>query len=560
MSLWRSLLCSTVLFSFASQAFAQGLPETIDPGRVQQRFERDQRPAIVPDEAVPGAQQEQAPSFDPALRFELKSVSIAGNTVFSTDQLHPLFADKIGTQVSLNEVQAIANAITAKYRNEGYILSRALVPVQRIGGGEVEIQVIEGYIDGVSFQGEVPGDPWLIGQYAERITHSRPLNVADMERYILLINDLAGMTARGALSPSATAQGASQLTVTLEQRDYDGSFEVDNRGSRFLGPAQGKITLRANDLAGMHERITFRTVDTLNLEELRYHELSVEQPVGPEGTRVRLLGSMTETEPGNGLEPLDIEGDSTTFILEATHPFLRSRRENLFGTFGFTYRDTESDVLGTEIYEDNIRTVHAGAAYDFYDRWLGINQVAASVTQGLDILGANDDGDAISRANAEHDFTRFNIDAQRLQSIDENFSVQLNASAQYGMDELYSSEEFTLGGEFFGSAYDPSELSGDHGVSGRAELQYNLDYPIDWMNTSQFYTFLDGGKIWNRNALAGEFSNASLVSSGLGMRFNALDQWRGGLELALPMTRDVSAEGSDGDDARIFFRLSYDLP
>ncbi len=560
MTNWRMLLCSTVLVSVATQAGAQGLPETIDPGRLQERFERDERPDVVPDEVVPSDRQpSSAPSFDPDLRFELQAVDIEGNTVFSDDELAMLYADHIGQEVNLNAVQAIAQEITVKYRSAGYILARAVVPAQRIGEGEVTIRVIEGYIDNVTFQGEVPGDTGLIDKYVKNLTEQRPLNVEQMERYILLINDLAGMTARGALSPSPATPGASLLTITMQQRDYDGRFELDNRGSRFLGPAQGKITLRGNDLFGNHERITFRTVDTLNLDELFYHELSIEQPVGSEGTRLRLLGSITDTEPGNGLEPLDIEGDSVSVILEATHPFIRSRRENLFGTFGFTYRDTELDVLGTELYEDNIRKVHAGFSYDFYDRYLGINQFSARITQGIDAFGANDDNDPVSRANADPDFTRVNFDAQRLQSIDEHFAIQLNTSGQYAFDELYSSEEFTIGGEFFGSAYDPAELSGEHGIAARAELQYNIDYPAQWLNSSQAYYFLDGGKIWNDNALAGELANASLVSTGLGLRIEALDQWRGALELATPVTRDVSAEGSDGDDTRLFFRLSYDL-
>ena len=41
---------------------------------------------------------------------------------------------------------AIADRITTKYRNDGYILSRAIVPAQRISGGALQVQVVEGYI------------------------------------------------------------------------------------------------------------------------------------------------------------------------------------------------------------------------------------------------------------------------------------------------------------------------------------------------------------------------------------------------------------------------------
>jgi len=51
--------------------------------------------------------------------------------------------------ITVAELQQIVQDITNYYRNNGYILSRAVLPPQHVANGVVYVQVIEGYIDHV---------------------------------------------------------------------------------------------------------------------------------------------------------------------------------------------------------------------------------------------------------------------------------------------------------------------------------------------------------------------------------------------------------------------------
>ena len=83
------------------------------------------------------------------IKFALTGVNIDGSTIYSDCELLPLYKDFLGTEVTLSQIFQIAGRITVKYRADGYILTIAVVPAQKIKAGIVTIEVIEGFVSGV---------------------------------------------------------------------------------------------------------------------------------------------------------------------------------------------------------------------------------------------------------------------------------------------------------------------------------------------------------------------------------------------------------------------------
>ena len=194
---------------------------------------------------------------------------------------------------------------------------------------------------------------------------------------------------------------------------------------------------------------------------------------------------------------------------------------------------------------------------DFVDRWVGINILDVQFDQGLDILDARDEGSPkASRATGRPDFTKFNVYAAGLQALFPRWSLLVAANGQYAYTDLLSPEEFGVGGEQFGRAYDASEIVGDSGVAGKAELRFNFSAPVNGLwNEFTLYGFYDGGKVWQRNAEAKGLQNSeSITSTGVGLRFNVSRWISGYVEVNKPLGGDVFAEGND--NARIFAALS----
>lgn len=540
-------LCSTA-------AIAQTVPSTVDPGQMNQRMDRKRAPSAAPQIVIQpdGDKVKAAPGSSETL-FTLKSVSVDGVTVYNNSELSEVYASYIGKEVSFADLQAIARALTTKYRNDGYVLSRVVLKPQKVQGGTVELQAHEGYVSQVRFSGNLPENSDLLRAYGDRITAQRPLNAKTLERYLLLMDDLPGITARGVLSASSE-KGASDLNVTIENQAFEGSIGADNRGNDFVGPYQLTGVAAFNSALGMFDRTTGRIISDAEFDELLFGDLLHEQQIGTDGDQLTLHVAANRIRPSGRLKSLDIQGDTKLIDVGYAHHYLRTREMNLRLDTQFRMQNTQNDILGVEQFEDDIRHVSAGLNFDASDSWMGINQIEASVTQGLDILGASADGTGRSRIRADHEFTRYNASGSRLQNITDELAVSAAFAGQYSGDSLLTSTQFGFGGDGFGRAYDGSELLGDSGLAGNVELRYSIN-PNDTslVTTYQLYSFYDIGAVWLQEPLVGEQTRESASSAGLGVRFNLIHDTSGYLELSKPLTRDVASEQDQG--SRLFFNL-----
>lgn len=554
--LMRCGWCALLLCSLSGPALAASVtPTTVEPGLIEQQFKQTEIPSVSPEPLISVPKESASPIIADGPEFTMTTLTITGSTVFSEEELRSFYADKLGQKVQLADVQAIAASITSAYHEKGYVLSRAIVPQQRVSDGVVAIQVLEGYVDDVKFEGADENILPQLKDYAARITKARPLDAGLLERMLLLMDDLPGTAVNAVLTPSPTEQGAAELVVQVTQKSYEGEATFDNRGSRYLGPLQLGARVAENSLLGQAEQFQLRSVASGNLDELRYYEGSYRQPLGDDGASLQLRLSRTETRPGNALEILDILGTSNAVGVDVSYPFVRSRRENLIGSVGIDARNTRSEVLDTEIYRDHIRTLNVGGQLHSYDALGGLHFLSGSLVKGLEVIDSSEKGDTLSRANADPNSTKLEGQYNYEYPLPENFSVFFSAAGQYSLDPLVASEEFSLGGEGIGSAYDAAEIAGDSGAGARMELRYQDMVQDAWIPYYQVYGFYDGGKVWNRDVLPSEKKGESLTSTGVGARMSLPYGLSASVEISKPLTHKVVAEGSGGKDTRGFFSI-----
>jgi len=553
-----SISSAFVLCSFAANG-QTSLPGPADPGQVPRRFDQSpvplsqERPVVRPPSAPIAPPGETA-----SLRFVLKGIVVEGATVFEPSDFEPLFAPLIGQDVSLETLLAIAESVSQQYRQAGYILSQAVVPPQTIRDGVATIRVIEGYIKNIAIDGEVKGRSNILGDFALKISNQKPINIKELERYILLMDDLPGVAVRAVIEPSDTT-GAANLILVLEHETADGVVGVDNRGTRYLGPIQSVAQVNLNSVLGWYEKTTLRGIVTGQPNELKFFDAGQEHVVTDEGTRLRGSVGRSAANPGYRLKGDDISSIATSLGLEITHPVIRSRSENLFAQGTFSVRNVSTDLSGgaQRLSDDRIRSVGARLSYDFIDTALApaINQITVNASQGLNVLGARESGSAdLSRPAGRSDFTKFGAEAQRIQSIGGPFRLVLGAAGQYALSPLLASEEFAFGGAGFGRGYDPAELTGDHGLAGKLELQFSPSLETD-QHGYQIYGFYDAGLLWN---IDGESASRrqSAASAGGGIRFKLASAVSANFEIGVPLTAPVAAEGETKNAPRLFFSIS----
>ena len=525
-----------------------------DPSRAGEQLQQpDMAPSVEPELRVRDQRIQPAPAGADKINFTLKGVNVEGASVYTESEIQSLYADKVGTQVSLAEVYDIAGALTLKYRNDGYILTQVVViPPSTTANGVPTLKVVEGFVANITLQKADPDAPInmaTVEAYASHLKNTPALNARDLERQLLLINDLPGVTARSVLSRSATP-GATDVTIIVDYDPFDGVLSVDNFGSRYLGPVQLGAAGTTNSWFGQNEAITMQAVVApQSWYELAYGMASYEMPVGDYGTKVKVSGSVTDTDPGYDLKQFDVRGRSYLLNVGATHPIIRSRAENLYGRLNFDWRRVKSSNDIEDTRRDRLSVLRAGGRYEFIDTIFSAaaNTVDVEVSKGLGILGASDEGDDnMTRDAADPQATKIEADIQRLQRITDNVNLLVGARGQLASNALLSSEEFAVGGVYgFGRGYDPSEVTGDHGVAAKVELQWSDPLKLDpaYVESYQLYGFYDIGRVWNEDATTALQERDSVAAVGAGVRFDLPYEMDGGFAVAFPLTREPATAG-----------------
>jgi hemolysin activation/secretion protein len=532
------------------QTYKQAAPQRFDERFKKQEFPKSQRVPVKSDNLKP-----VFPAAMKKVNFLLQRMVIKGSTIYGKRRFSRLFRRHLHRRINLEEVYVIAQKITNMYRNDGYILSKAVVPPQKIEDGVVQIDVIEGFVDRVVIQGQVRGPRRLLHEYRKGLLKSRPLKARDLERYLLLVDDLPGVSVKSVLTPSEFKQGATNLTLILDNKAYGGSVGIDNRGTQFNGPFQVNAGVSGNTIFKNYERIGIQSVVTTNTDELQFFSGFYEQHIASEGTKLFFSASVSDSQPGAALKEFEVAGESKSLNFKISHPFVRSRSENLTGTFGYTHRNSTTNILGELDSEDRLRIVNLGFSYDFVDENRGVNLVSFNVSKGFDIFDSTKtESENLSRESGHSDFFKVSGEMLRLQQLVPSWMLLGSMSWQYSFEKLLASEEFGVGGSQYGRAYDSSEITGDQGVAFKLELQKAFQVKKKYLRDLQAYTFFDYGKIWNRIRTSTGLDTEDLYSMGLGVRFNATENISGYLEWDKPLDQIVSGEGNK--DGRFFFSLS----
>jgi len=548
----RSSSAIALMLWLMSSAQAQAVRPEVDPGQVQKRI-----PLPEPRNTPPAPLSLPTPSASvpvSKVHVVLGGVVIEGNTVFNAAALSSTYEDELARDVDLAAINLILQRITAKYRDAGYFLSRAVAPPQSLERGILRIKVIEGYVDRVAFSGADRGAQRLQPYFAD-VTAARPLRLATLERAILLVNDLPGLHVTPALTPVDEEAGRYALTLALDYRPFAGFASLDNRGPNSLGPWEAQASATAHSLLDDFDRALVSVFTTpAEPRELVSTELRYEHPLGSAGTRAALSVARSDVRPEGNLAPLDLKGTALRYLALVTHPLLRSRAQSLWLSGTFDVFDSHEHQQGAPLFNDHLRVLRAALDYAASDALGGVNEAYGEASHGLTILGASRaDGALLSRSNGHADFTKLALTATRQQALVGDWSMLLGLAGQKANTPLLISEQFPLGGARFGRAYDPAEIAGDDGIAGSLELRFGHSIQQPWLRSYQIYGFYDLGAVWNMG-VSDATRHQSLASAGGGFRLFLPHDVVGALEIARPLTRLVAAEGDK--PVRVLVNLS----
>ncbi|WP_420547527.1 ShlB/FhaC/HecB family hemolysin secretion/activation protein [Curvivirga sp.] len=536
-----------------TSTFAQTVQQT--PSSLLNELDKPDIPVDTPLKLeFKNKNQKQPYNADDQTILNIQKVIIDGNSVFTDTYLAKYFQTITKGPSTVKEINQLISELTADYRNKGYFLA-SISPVisNQNDTTTLSLRIVEGFIDEIILE---PIKETILGgpdeerilSYARLITESHPLHIDDIERGLLLINDMPGVKVKSVIKPSPNTIGAANLHLLIEHEEFTGVLTTNNRGTKTLGRNRLHGLLSINSLTGTSNetQIHVSTIAPINSEgKLLHLGLTHKELIGDDGLSLTVNTSGLYSEEGGNLEQYEIIGTSRSTSVSIDYPVLRTRNENLYASAQLNYAKQETTLLDEPILEDRVWSIEASGKYELAGDGC-LSRLTVGISKGLNIFDASNKNDQyLSRNKGRPDFLKTTASFSHDQLLSQQVVGSFKLATQISPHSLLSSQEFTLGGSQYGKAYQGSSLSGDQGLATAVEFKKNYSFNTDI--TLQPFTYIDGGRVWNHN----DQEDGYLASTGVGLRlhYNTGAWWD--ISLNAPLTNKTLNDRSN--DLHVFF-------
>lgn len=516
----RTLLASTLALSAAQACAATpGAGQISQEPRAPMPLATQGPSALKVDKPTAGAVPEGGPTV------KLNTISLQGNTAFSTPTLQALLADALGREQTFADLSRLADRITGHYRDAGYLVARAYLPAQQLKAGTLDIAVLEGRLGQVELRNNAGLQPSALAAL-QQLPLNSPVQSQSLDQALLTLADLPGTRIQSTLRPGQ-AVGASDLLVEVSSmRRFEGSVDLDNFGSLYTGEYRLGTSLYWNNPLDRGDQLSLR-VQASN-DDLHYERLAYQLPLGTHATRVGMAVSNMQYRLGKDFEALDASGSARIASAYLRQGLLRSVGANWYGQLQFDAKFMRDEVGSTKTNtRQQLHNLGLGVNGEWRDSLGGGagNALQGTLTVGrLSMDAASTALDAAS-ARSIGNFLKLELAAQRMQALIPGLSLALNLRGQVADQNLPSVEKLSLGGSQGVRAYPQGEALGDSGWLATAELRWSV--APGW----QLQAFGDAGGVrtnqqpWlhtgNHRRLAGVGLGTSWATSRTALTINA---------------------------------------
>jgi hemolysin activation/secretion protein len=481
-------------------------------------------------------QQSQSGALPASIAIRVEHIEIVGNTKIYTGTLHALVADAEGRDLNLTQMGELAKRITDYYHAHGFPLAHAIIPAQTMQAGMIKIEVIEARYGKIDLDNQSHVSGRLLQATLADLQSGAVITEADMDRSLLLLADIPGLTVNATMKSGAQA-GTSDLQVNAtSSRMFNGSVTADNSGDRYTGRARLGANVSVFDL--LHQGDTLGVSALTAGNGMQYGHVSYDALLNGAGTRLGGSYSVLDYKLLGSLSTLDAQGSAKVTSVWVRQPLIRGMRLNLNAQLQYDHQQLNDDIrsfgINTDRHLDNVTASLSGNARD--GLWGGgVSLWNAGLTRGY--VGFDDaTAQAIDArtAGTQGSFVKGNATLARQQSLTARDTVYLSFSGQWASRNLDASQKLVLGGPNSVRAYDVGSLSGDIGYTFTSELRHS--FGRSWYGQWQAIAFVDAAHVAvNRNALSTSGNIGNLGGAGIGLNWIGPDQLSANLVLAMPV-------------------------
>jgi hemolysin activation/secretion protein len=489
----------------------------------------------------------------PSATIPVQRIEVTGSSIFQEPDFAPLVQPFEGKSLSLEALRQVADSITQLYLDAGFITSRAVLVDQVITDGLVQIRVIEGSLETI----EIEGNQRVRSSYIRsrvRLGSRTPLNQGKLEDQLRLLRLDPLFSNVEASLRAGSGLGQSILTVRVtEANALIGGVSADNYSTPTVGSERTGASLGYRNVTGNGDTVLGSYYRSTTGGSNQF-DLSYQLPINPMNGTVLLRFApdnyrITSRPPG--FDALDIQGNAETYELSFRQPLVRSPREEFALSIGFSHRDGET--LINDFLVDNSTTSVIKFGQDYTRRDLrGAWSLRSQLSFGTGLLNAT------SGSDPDGQFFSALGQIQRVQIINPDNLLIVQADVQLTPDPLLSSQQFVIGGGQSLRGYRQNVRAGDNGFRLSIEDRITLARNATGASIFQLRPFVDVGTVWNMGRSRPLPRQTFLVGAGVGFLWEPITNLNMRFDYALPLV-DLRDRGENAQGQGIYFSVNYQL-
>ncbi|MDN5099132.1 ShlB/FhaC/HecB family hemolysin secretion/activation protein [Aliarcobacter butzleri] len=483
----------------------------------------------------------------------IKDFTFKNNIAVSSDELKQSLKTFANKELNYNQIQEVLAVVTKVYRDKGYFVTRAYLEKQDLikNDNVLNITIIEGKYSEIKLNNNSLVNNDTLQSILDNVKSNDIINVEDIQRALLLINDRAGVKVTSSSLEAGKEAGSSNLIVdTIATPKVNGYAVTDNYGSRFTGYNRIQALANVNSLSSVGDKLTISGLVS-NGADLKNGKLAYELPLMSNGLKADFAYSRTNYNLVKEYKALDADGNSNIYEVGVSYPIVLKTDETLWTKIKY-YHKGFNDYMSNSKYED--KTINSVVASLDYEKNYFLGNFPSRLISNVNLTTGH-----LSNTSNEDDGNYNKIDAYLSNEIAFSEIISLNStlSAQkvLGHKNLDGSEDLSLGGAYGVRLYPDSEQSAENGYILNLELLSKL--PSISSYSHKIGLFYDIGDVYQEINRDTTFERKRLKDIGLGYYANYEDFFARAQMAWSANSSEITSENSSHNNSKLLFQAGW---
>lgn len=435
----------------------------------------------------------------------IETIIIKDVTVFEDDYFENIIKPYLKKCNGMKNLSNLRDKITNRYINRGFITSKAYLKAQDLSKNGLEIDVLEGKIEEIKTKGLNSSNLYI--NYKDRVLNIKDLEVAIMQGERLNSQELDLQL----LPASKTGYSIINIENLSTQNPYYGNIGLNNFGTEYTGKYQIYSNLNYENLFEISDilSLNLNSTDYALKTNNKTFGTSINYSFPIEKLLFNLFYSYSNYKQinsdyfGNDFQS---NGDNYSYGIELDYKVFHNLNNNFSFIINYEDRTTKNYLnevkLDLQSYTTNpfgfgYKHSYKSNSFDFYSKLLYHKGIGGKKEEF-----ANQEK-YFEKATLDFGFNKYFDTLNRLQ-----YSLFLRG--QYSNNNLFGTEEISVGGIYSVRGFNKTGLSGNKGFYARNELsqRYDLNEFILMPYIGFDYGFVDK----NIYSMGGEITGGAIGS------------------------------------------------